>query len=149
MSIGLRVFLLTVFVALGFALPHAAEVQAAEKRVTQKSRAKPVASKATKGKAAKKQVLAKGEVKSKARRKSLAASGAVAASGVLAVQSGSALVVDQFDGEALFQKNASQIVPIASITKLMSAMVVLVGSPASEEPVRTSADAFGYLRRSG
>ena len=65
MSIGLRVFLLTVFVALGFALPHAADVQAAEKRVTQKSKAKPVASKVTKGKTAKKQVLAKGAVKSK------------------------------------------------------------------------------------
>ena len=39
MSIGLRVFVLTVFLALGFALPHASDVQAAEKRVTQKSKA--------------------------------------------------------------------------------------------------------------
>ncbi len=148
MSIGLRVFLLTVFVALGFALPHAAEVQAAEKRVTQKSRAKPVASKVTKGKTAKKQVLAKGAVKSKARRKNLAASGAVAASGVLAVQSGSALVVDQFGGEALFQKNSSQVVPIASITKLMTAMVVLDGSPALQEPVRITEEDVDYLRGS-
>ena len=77
MSIGLRVFLLTVFVALGIALPHAADVQAAEKRVTQKSKAKPVASMATKGKTTKKQVLAKEAVKSKVRRKNLAASGEI------------------------------------------------------------------------
>lgn len=150
MSIGLRVFVLTVFLALGFALPHASDVQAAEKRVTQKSKAskaKTAASKAAKGSAAKKQVLAKAK-KSKVRRKSLAATGAIAASGVLAVQSGSALVVDQFGGEALFQKNANQVVPIASITKLMTAMVVLDGSPALQEPVRITDEDVDYLRGS-
>lgn len=146
MSIGLRVLLLTGFIALGLAIPHAGEVQAAEKRVVQKSKAKPVASKVAKGKSAKKPVLAK--AKAKARRQSFAASGAVVASGVLAVQSGSALVIDQFGGEALFQKNASQVVPIASITKLMTAMVVLDGSPALQESVRISDDDVDYLRGS-
>ncbi|WP_293776916.1 serine hydrolase [uncultured Oxalicibacterium sp.] len=36
-----------------------------------------------------------------------------------------AIVVDEQSGEILFQKNATDIVPIASITKLMTAMVVL------------------------
>jgi len=135
-------------VALGGVLPHSGDVQAAEKRVVQKSKAKPVASKAVKGKSAKKQLTAKATTKVKVRRQNLAAPEVVAASGALAVQSGSALVVDQFGGEALFQKNAGQIVPIASITKLMTAMVVLDGSPALQEPVRITDEDVDYLRGS-
>ena len=148
MSIGFRLFVLTAFVALGGGLPHSGDVQAAEKRVVQKSKAKPVASKAVKGKSAKKQLTAKATTKVKVRRQNLAAPEMVAASGALAVQSGSALVVDQFGGEALFQKNAGQIVPIASITKLMTAMVVLDGSPALQEPVRITDEDVDYLRGS-
>jgi len=148
MSIGFRIFVLTAFVALGGVLPHSGDVQAAEKRVVQKSKAKPVASKAVKGKSAKKQLTAKATTKVKVRRQNLAAPEVVAASGALAVQSGSALVVDQFGGEALFQKNAGQIVPIASITKLMTAMVVLDGSPALQEPVRITDEDVDYLRGS-
>lgn len=132
----------------GGGLPHSGDVQAAEKRVVQKSKAKPVASKAVKGKSAKKQLTAKATTKVKVRRQNLAAPEMVAASGALAVQSGSALVVDQFGGEALFQKNAGQIVPIASITKLMTAMVVLDGSPALQEPVRITDEDVDYLRGS-
>ena len=148
MSIGFRIFVLTAFVALGGVLPHSGDVQAAEKRVVQKSKAKPVASKAVKGKSAKKQLTAKATTKVKVRRQNLAAPEMVAASGALAVQSGSALVVDQFGGEALFQKDAGQIVPIASITKLMTAMVVLDGSPALQEPVRITDEDVDYLRGS-
>ncbi len=43
----------------------------------------------------------------------------------LAVQSSAALVIEQGGGDELFLKNASEVVPIASITKLMTAMVVL------------------------
>jgi D-alanyl-D-alanine endopeptidase (penicillin-binding protein 7) len=43
----------------------------------------------------------------------------------LVLQSFSALVEDQRTGELLFQKNAKAVVSIASITKLMTAMVVL------------------------
>lgn len=48
-----------------------------------------------------------------------------AAADPLALRSAVALVVDQDSGEPLFQKNASTSLPIASITKLMTAMVVL------------------------
>ncbi len=43
----------------------------------------------------------------------------------LVLRSQSALVEDQQTGESLFQKNATAVVPIASITKLMTAMVTL------------------------
>jgi serine-type D-Ala-D-Ala endopeptidase (penicillin-binding protein 7) len=43
----------------------------------------------------------------------------------LEVKSNAALVVDETQGETLFSKNPLQIAPIASITKLMTAMVVL------------------------
>lgn len=43
--------------------------------------------------------------------------------------SASVLVVDQSSGEVLLEKNARSVVPIASITKLMTAMVVLDSHP--------------------
>lgn len=44
-----------------------------------------------------------------------------------------ALVVDQDSGETLFEKNAQAVLPIASITKLMTALVVLeAGLPGDE-----------------
>jgi serine-type D-Ala-D-Ala endopeptidase (penicillin-binding protein 7) len=46
-------------------------------------------------------------------------------SGNLVLRSASALVEDQQTGECLVQKKAGAVVPIASITKLMTAMVVL------------------------
>ena len=50
------------------------------------------------------------------------------------VRSASALVMDQATGEVLYSKNESAIVPIASITKLMTAMVILdAGLPLDEE----------------
>jgi D-alanyl-D-alanine endopeptidase (penicillin-binding protein 7) len=45
--------------------------------------------------------------------------------GRLALFSASALVIDQGTGESVFQKNPDAVVPIASISKLMTAMVVL------------------------
>lgn len=41
------------------------------------------------------------------------------------LRSGVALVLDQETGEPLLAKNADQVMPIASITKLMTAMVIL------------------------
>jgi len=45
--------------------------------------------------------------------------------GRLALHSASALVIDQTSGQALVDKNSHDVVPIASISKLMTAMVVL------------------------
>ncbi|HNF89834.1 MAG TPA: serine hydrolase [Thiobacillaceae bacterium] len=54
----------------------------------------------------------------------------------LALKSAAALVVDQKSGEALYAKNVDVATPIASITKLMTAMVTLdAGLPLNEEIV--------------
>ena len=66
----------------------------------------------------------------------------------LAVQSAAALVLDQNAGDALYQKNASQVVPIASITKLMTAMVVLDSAPSLHTPITISDDDVDTLRGS-
>lgn len=65
----------------------------------------------------------------------------------LVVQSGSALVIEQ-GGDALYQKNANAVVPIASITKLMTAMVVLDSSPNLNSPITISDDDVDYQRGS-
>jgi D-alanyl-D-alanine endopeptidase (penicillin-binding protein 7) len=43
----------------------------------------------------------------------------------LDLRSSVAMVIDQLSGETLYQKNADAVLPIASITKVMTAMVVL------------------------
>ena len=65
----------------------------------------------------------------------------------LAVQSGSALVVEQ-GGGPLYQKNANVVVPIASITKLMTAMVVLDGMPDLKASITIADEDVDYLRGS-
>lgn len=56
--------------------------------------------------------------------------------GDLDLKSAAALVVDQKSGEALYAKNVEVATPIASITKLMTAMVTLdAGLPLDEEIV--------------
>lgn len=57
------------------------------------------------------------------------------------ITASSVLIVDQDSGEVLFSKSAQDIVPIASITKLMTAMVVLdAGQPMTEKLTITQAD---------
>ena len=57
------------------------------------------------------------------------------------LHSHAALLLDMQNGEAVYQKNATQIVPIASITKLMTAMVMLDANlPMQEELVITDDD---------
>jgi D-alanyl-D-alanine endopeptidase (penicillin-binding protein 7) len=49
--------------------------------------------------------------------------------GALSLKSSSALVQDQESGAVLYEKNAGAVLPIASITKLMTAMVALDAQP--------------------
>src|ERR671922_2698062 len=53
----------------------------------------------------------------------------------IALRSSSALVQDAETGEVVFGKNADAVVPIASITKLMTAMVTLDRGLDLEEPI--------------
>ncbi|WP_074797152.1 D-alanyl-D-alanine endopeptidase [Nitrosospira briensis] len=67
--------------------------------------------------------------------------GAFAQKGGLSLKSHSALVMDAQRGHVLFHKNADNVMPIASITKLMTAIVVLDAQlPLDEEIVIEAAD---------
>ena len=68
--------------------------------------------------------------------------------GRLAVHSGAALVVEQGSENAYYQKNANAVMPIASITKLMTAMVVLDGMPDLKAPITISEEDVDYLKGS-
>ena len=56
----------------------------------------------------------------------------------LDLKSSAALVIDQDTDEVLFSKNAEAVLPIASITKLMTAIVVLDAGQAMDEPLKVS-----------
>lgn len=59
----------------------------------------------------------------------------------LDLRSGVALVIDRDSGEILFEKNPQYVLPIASLTKVMAAMVVIdAGQSLDEEIIVTSED---------
>jgi len=66
----------------------------------------------------------------------------------LAVASSAALVVEQGAKAPIYEKNSDAVVPIASISKLMTAMVVLDAAPAMGETIRITADDVDTLRGS-
>ena len=66
----------------------------------------------------------------------------------LAIKSSSALVIEQNGETSLYQKNANVVAPIASITKLMTAMVLLDGSPNLQAPITITEDDVDTLRGS-
>ena len=66
----------------------------------------------------------------------------------LVLRSASALVEDQKTGKCLIQKQADAILPIASITKLMTAMVVLDAKMNLEESLTIVSEDVDTLRHS-
>ena len=64
----------------------------------------------------------------------------------LFVQSASALVQDPITGAVLFEKNPATVVPIASITKLMTAMVALDAEPSLSETLTIDDDDVDTLK---
>ena len=62
------------------------------------------------------------------------------------VQSSGVLVFDPNTGQTLFSKNADQVTPIASITKLMTAMVVLDAKLSMEEPIELTTEDIDLLK---
>ncbi len=64
------------------------------------------------------------------------------------LRSASALIVDQRSGRILYQKNARDVLPIASITKLMTAMVVLDSKPNMAEMLTITEADVDTLRHS-
>ncbi|MCL2020723.1 MAG: serine hydrolase [Betaproteobacteria bacterium] len=69
--------------------------------------------------------------------------------GRMILGSGAALVMDQVNGEAILEKNASTVMPIASISKLMSAIVILDAHLDMEEVIQITDEDVDYLRGSG
>lgn len=80
----------------------------------------------------KKPVAAKKHKAAKVRRHHAHTASLEDAQGLL-VQSSSALVQDQITGAAIYEKNPGAVVPIASISKLMTAMVALDAKPSLGE----------------
>jgi D-alanyl-D-alanine endopeptidase (penicillin-binding protein 7) len=64
----------------------------------------------------------------------------------LALQSSAALVLDQTTGAVLFEKNPNAVLPIASITKLMTAMVVLDAKPDLTQTLAISEEDVDILK---
>ena len=150
MRIALKTALLCLTMLGSLALANIASAVEADKSkaTVQKKKAKATTSSSKSAPSAAK----KGKPAVSAQKKSaaLAATGASQwqEPGKLAVQSGSALVIEQGGNDALYQKNANAIVPIASITKLMTAMVVLDGSPNLQSLIAISDEDVDYLRGS-
>jgi D-alanyl-D-alanine endopeptidase (penicillin-binding protein 7) len=65
--------------------------------------------------------------------------------GAVDVESGAALVVDP-EGQVIYSKNPDEVLPIASITKLMTALVVLDSRLPLDEAITITADDKDYLR---
>jgi serine-type D-Ala-D-Ala endopeptidase (penicillin-binding protein 7) len=67
-------------------------------------------------------------------------------SGVLQLASSKALVIHQTTGEIIYAKNTSLATPIASITKLMTAMVTLDAGQSFDEMIYVSDDDIDYVK---
>jgi len=78
---------------------------------------------------------ATGKAVKRAKQAKSAAPRADLAAHVLDLRSNVALVVDNGTGEAVVAKNVRDVQPIASITKLMTALVVLDARPALDQPI--------------
>ncbi len=66
----------------------------------------------------------------------------------LRLASANVLVLDAQEGKAVYAKAADQVTPIASLTKLMTAMVVLDAGLPMEEVLSIDMDDFDYIKGS-
>ncbi len=64
------------------------------------------------------------------------------------LQSAIAMIYDEQDQRPIYSKNAEHVVPIASITKLMTAMVILDAKLPMDEPISISAEDRDHLKGS-
>jgi D-alanyl-D-alanine endopeptidase (penicillin-binding protein 7) len=67
----------------------------------------------------------------------------------LELNSHSVMVYDQYSGEALYAKNPNLQTPIASITKLMTAMVTLDAQQPLDERIKITRDDIDHLKGTG
>lgn len=69
--------------------------------------------------------------------------------GVVALRSGAAFAIDQITQQPLYDKNSRAVMPIASISKLMTAMVVLDSKAALDETVEVTDEDRDYEKNTG
>lgn len=154
---------ITLFVCALTALGAVASATAAEKKTPgktsaaqQKHHAKKTPAKKTQAAKSTNSKKATQQAKS-APRKSLAANGQPSVrkvsarpdeweGGNPALGSASVMVMDQYSGAPLLEKNAQVVVPIASISKLMTAMVVLDAGLNLGEVITISDEDVDYLK---
>lgn len=144
--------LLLGLAAVAVAVPPAAEASQPKARKTSKSApakaVKPVKASTSKPAAASKPKVVSQNARNSNVRRASAVPADFGEAQRLAVQSSAALVLDQGNGEVIYQKNASAVVPIASITKLMTAMVVLDSQPNLSAPVTIGEEDIDTLKGS-
>src|SRR2546423_11547081 len=83
---------------------------------------------------------------SKARLSKAAAVADVTRDGTPNLMSTGVLVLDPATGHTLFSKNADQAAPIASITKLMTAMVVIDAKLALDDAIEISSEDIDTIK---
>src|SRR6185503_5533715 len=66
----------------------------------------------------------------------------------LKVSSANVLVIDAAADRQIYAKAADEVTPIASVTKLMTAMVVLDGQQSLDEPIEIDTADYDYLKNS-
>jgi D-alanyl-D-alanine endopeptidase (penicillin-binding protein 7) len=66
----------------------------------------------------------------------------------LRLNSANVLVLDAQEGKAIYAKAADEVTPIASLTKLMTAMVVLDARQPMDEQIEVDMDDFDYIKGS-
>lgn len=143
--------LLTLGVALGMAVGGLSQVYAEPPKkqagTAKKPAAKPSSNLSKKAVVAKRPASPGKPAKSVAKRAQAAQedhSGSIEQ-----IKSASVAVFDQTTGDVLYEKNASAIVPIASITKLMTAMVALDVLPSLHETLTIGAADLDTLKGTG
>lgn len=147
------VAVLSTVLAVPLALPQEAFAAAAAQKEAKGASAKPVAkaksSQQQRAKAPRARVVRKGATKMSAvagrplpqRLSQAQRAGLAQSADRLALHSSAALVFDQETGKAVYEKNAQAVLPIASITKLMTSLVVMdLGEPLDEILEVTQAD---------
>ena len=65
------------------------------------------------------------------------------------LQSSSVLVLHPSSGQTLYSKNADHVAPIASITKLMTAIIVLDARQSLDEPIEITTEDIDLLKNTG
>ena len=66
----------------------------------------------------------------------------------LRLMSANVVVLDAGEGKAVYAKAADEVTPIASLTKLMTAMVILDAHQPADELLEIDLDDFDYLKGS-